>query len=107
MLRALESHCARQADASGTGFAVLEGTVIKASVAAVQSGKGQASSRQAPPRVQVEVRLHAGAVSALAISRTAAQCRRSAMWQPEDTMKVRLRSVDTRRGKVEVELLDP
>uniref|UniRef100_A0A6U7IBS1 RNB domain-containing protein n=1 Tax=Haptolina brevifila TaxID=156173 RepID=A0A6U7IBS1_9EUKA len=107
MLRALESHCARQATVSGSDFAVLEGTVVKTGVAPeARTSRGNAPTKQPPSRVEVEIRLHAGGVSAVATARTASQARRATRLQQGDVLQVRLRSVDTRRGRVEVELID-
>ena len=100
MLRALEAHCARQATATGAGFAVLEGTVSKP----LATAKGQGRGGGKPPQ-QLEVRLAAGGVVARAMVRSAAQARQAAQLRAGESLKVRLRSVDARRGLVDVELM--
>ena len=95
MLRALESVCARQAAASRAGFAVLEGVVVKPATPA------RANSRAS----QLEIRLAAGGMVARLTTHTAAQARRAEQMKPGKQLRVRLRSVDARRGRVDVELL--
>jgi uncharacterized membrane protein YgcG len=110
MLRALEAHCARQATTTGLGFAVLEGTVSQPMPAAAKppaarpQGRKPSAAKSSKP-AQLEVRLMAGGVIARATMRNLAQARDAALLQRGERVKVRLRSVDARRGLVEVELL--
>ena len=96
MLRALESQCARQASASQRGFAVLEATVVRpARRSGGQGGRGSL----------LEVRLVAGGMLASAYTQTATHVRRAEQLKVGQKVRVRLRSVDARRGLVDVELL--
>lgn len=96
MLRALESMCARQAAASGVGYAVLEATVASRPPA----GKAIAAAGA------VHVRLSAGGVLADVVARTDAQRQRGQQLTPGQKLRVRLHKVDSQGGRVQVELLD-
>ena len=138
LLNALEAHCARQATATGAGFAVLEGTVSKplsgtfpgaltargAAGGAPRGGGGArggggrggggrgrgsgGTQEGAPSRVSyLELRLDAaGGVAARALIRTPSQHKAASRLQMGQPVRVRLRSVDAKRGTVDVELLD-
>jgi len=92
-LRQLEAHCARQASATGSGFAELDATVVRI----------VRSPRPGPPRV--EVKLEAGGMLAHATPSGPSASRRIAEIKPGMRLRVRLRSVDARRGRVEVVLI--
>ena len=118
LLRALEAHCARQATATGSGFAVLDATVTKPLVGGGRGGGGR-GGRGGGGRGggrggrggaesgggHFEVRLASGGVVARASVRTPAQQRMAKKLQLGQPLRVRLRSVDTRRGTVDVEPL--
>ncbi|KAL1499763.1 hypothetical protein AB1Y20_012450 [Prymnesium parvum] len=95
MLRALQSVCSRQASATGTGFAVLEGTVVKPATPPKAGGRGGA----------LELRLEAGGMLAYLTTHTAAQARRAEQCKAGSKLRVRLRSVDMKSGRVDVEML--
>jgi hypothetical protein len=93
MLRALESMCARQAAASGVGYAVLEGTLHRKPL----GGDGRGS---------IQVRLSAGGVMAEVYTHNAEQRERVMRLGIGRKLRVRLRNVDGRGGRVQVELME-
>ena len=93
MLRALESMCARQAAASGVGYAVLEGTLHRKPL----GGDGRGS---------IQVRLSAGGVMAEVYTHNAEQRERVMRLGIGQKLRVRLRNVDGRGGRVQVELME-
>ena len=114
LLRALEAHCARQATATGAGFAVLDGIVSKALSGPFPrggggggrgGGRGGRGSGGNQRVASLEVRLEAaGGVAARAMVRTPNQHRAASRLQVGQPVRVRLRSVDAQRGTVDVEL---
>ena len=112
LLRALEAHCARQASATGAGVAVLDGTVSKQLTSGSRGrgggrggGRGRGGRGGGGAPAMLEVYLDACGVAARAAVRTPAQQRAAAKLQIGAQVRVRLRSVDARRGTVDVDLL--
>jgi hypothetical protein len=101
MLRALESMCARQAAASGVGYAVLEGTLHRKPLTrrGFEGGGGDG-------RGSIQVRLSAGGVMAEVYTHNAEQRERVMRLGIGQKLRVRLRNVDGRGGRVQVELME-
>lgn len=99
MLRALESHCARQAALSRTGYAILHGTFL-----GNVRRQGVAVRRQGAAHLEIRLE-QAGGVIARASLEKPLQAERARALKPGQKLRVRLCGVDARRGLVDVELL--
>jgi hypothetical protein len=95
MLRALEAYCARRAAAAGDGAAVILECVVVST-----------PSRSADDSSLLEVKLRpSGVVAQVAPPRGAALTRLAAKARVGNVLRVRLRSVDAKEGRVVVDLV--